>query len=186
VPDEEKRMIDRESLVSKARKLGFAYERDYRGCAQCTIAAVQDVLGVKNDAVFKAASGLAAGGGLLCVGFCGGYTGGVMMMSSLFGRRRDKFDDDRDERYASFHMANALHDRFKEKYGSVICREIHDALFGRRFDLWTPDGRQAFEDAGAHEDKCTGVVSDASAWVCAIILDELEKRKIGLGDLSFT
>jgi C_GCAxxG_C_C family probable redox protein len=176
--------MDREASIEKARKLGFDYERDYRGCAQCTIAAVQDTLGVKNDAVFKAASGLAAGGGLLCVGFCGGYSGGVMMMSSLFGRRREKFGDDREERYASFHMAKALHDRFVEKYGSVICREIHDEIFGKRFDLWTPEGRQAFEDAGAHAGKCTGVVADASAWVCEIILDELEKRNIGIGDPS--
>jgi C_GCAxxG_C_C family probable redox protein len=178
--------MDRGVLVEKARTLGFDYERDYRGCAQCTIAAVQDALGVKNDAVFKAASGLAGGGGLLCDGFCGGYAGGVMMMSSLFGRRRDRFGEDRDERYASFHMAKALHDRFVKRYGSVICREIHDDIFGRRFDLWSPEGRQAFEDAGAHADKCTGVVADASAWVCEIILDEMEKRKIGLGDLSFT
>jgi C_GCAxxG_C_C family probable redox protein len=178
--------MDREASIEKARTLGFEYERDYRGCAQCTIAAVQDTLGVKNDAVFKAASGLAGGGGLLCVGFCGGYTGGVMTMSSLFGRRRDKFDADREERYASFHMAKALHERFVEKYGSVICREIHDEIFGRRFDLWAPEGRKAFEDAGAHGDKCTGVVADASAWVCEIILDELEKRNIGPGDLSFT
>jgi C_GCAxxG_C_C family probable redox protein len=176
-------MTDRELLIRKASRLGFDYERDYRGCAQCTIAAVQDTLGVKNDAVFKAASGLAAGGGLLCVGFCGGFSGGVMMMSSLFGRRREKFDDDRDERYASFHMAKALHDRFVEKYGSVICREIHDKIFGRRFDLWAPDGRRAFEGAGAHADKCTGVVADASAWVCGIILDEMEKRNMSLEDL---
>jgi C_GCAxxG_C_C family probable redox protein len=176
--------MDRRTLIDEARKRGFDYERDYRGCAQCTIAAVQDTLGLKNDAVFKAASGLAAGGGLLCVGFCGGYTGGVMMMSSLFGRRRERFDDDRDERYASFHMAKALHDRFAGKYGSTICREIHGKIFGRGFDLWSKDGRQAFEDAGAHEDKCTGVVADASAWVCEIILDELAKRNIGPKDLS--
>ena len=106
------------------------------------------------------------------------------MMSSLFGRRREKFDDDRDERYASFHMAKALHDRFVEKYGSVICREIHDEIFGRRFDLWNHEGRKAFEDAGAHAEKCTGVVADASAWVCEIILDELAKRNIGPKDLS--
>ncbi len=176
--------MNRKTLIDKARKLGFDYERDYRGCAQCTIAAVQDTLGVKNDAVFKAASGLAAGGGMLCVGFCGGYSGGVMMMSSLFGRRREMFDGDRDDRYASFHMANALHDRFVKKYGSVICREVHDEIFGRRFDLWDPEGKKAFDEAGAHTDKCTGVVADACAWVCEIILDEIEKRNIGLGDLK--
>ena len=52
------------ALTDKAYELGFAYEKEYRGCVQCTIAAVQDTLGVRNDFIFKSASGLSAGGGL--------------------------------------------------------------------------------------------------------------------------
>ena len=60
------------SIIENARALGFEYERTITGCCQCTIAAVQDVLDIRNDAVFKAGSGLTAGGGLSCDGSCGG------------------------------------------------------------------------------------------------------------------
>jgi C_GCAxxG_C_C family probable redox protein len=173
-----------EELVERAFDLGFEYEKKYRGCSQCTIAAVQDTLGIRNDYVFKAGSGLATGGGLLRVGLCGGYSGGVMVMSSFFGRSREKIDDDREEKYCSFHMAAALHDLFISSYESVICREIHEKIFGRSFDLWDEEERQAFEDAGAHRDKCTTVVANASKWATKLILEEIEKRGLQLTDFA--
>jgi hypothetical protein len=172
-------------LTEKAYELGFAYEKEYKGCAQCTIAAVQDTLGVQNDFIFKSASGLSAGGGLLTVGHCGGYAGGILMMSSFFGRSREHFDGDKENKYCSFEMAVALHDLYKEKYGSVVCREIHDSLFGRRFDMWNDEDKKAFEDAGAHRDKCTTVVADACKWTAGLILEEIEKRGMTLADFAY-
>ena len=55
--------MDREDHIKKAYELGFRFERDYHGCAQSTIAAVQDTLGIRNDTVFQTASGIAGGGG---------------------------------------------------------------------------------------------------------------------------
>jgi len=82
--------MNKHYLAENAWKLGFDYEKKYRGCSQCTIAAIQGALGLRNDFVFKAGSGLATGGGLPRVGFCGGYSGEVMVMSTIFGRRREK------------------------------------------------------------------------------------------------
>ena len=48
-------------LMEKAFQLGFDYEKTYRGCSQCTIAAIQDTLDIREDNVFKAATGLAGG-----------------------------------------------------------------------------------------------------------------------------
>ena len=76
--------MEKESLIKKAYDLGFDYEKKYRGCSQCTIASVQDTLGIRNDYVFKAASGFPAGCGLLGDGICGGYTSGIMSMSLFF------------------------------------------------------------------------------------------------------
>ena len=39
-----------ETIFKKAYDLGFAYERDYMGCAQCVIAALQDTLDIRNSA----------------------------------------------------------------------------------------------------------------------------------------
>ena len=108
--------MDRESLIKKAYDLGFEYEKKYRGCSQSTVAAVQDALEIRNDFVFKAASGFPAGCGLLGDGICGGYAGGIMVMSMFFGRRRGKFDNDREEKYRSFRMACVLHDKLIKEY----------------------------------------------------------------------
>jgi len=175
--------MNKDEIISKAAQLGFEYEKKYHGCSQCTVAAVQDALGIRNDLVFKAAGGLVAGIGRLCDGVCGGYSGGVIVMSMFFSRCRSKFDNDREMKNTSYKMACLLHKLFDQKYGSVICREIHMELFGRTFDFCNPKDIEIFENMGAHKDKCTGVVRDASKWATSIILDEMEER--GLTPLDF-
>lgn len=176
--------MDRVAMIKRAYEFGFDYEKRYRGCAQSTVAAVQDTIGIRNDYVFKASGGFAAGCGMLRDGPCGGYSGGIMTMSTLFARRRIKFDNDREENYCSYRMAIKLHDRFMEEYGSTICRDIHMRIFRTSYDLWNPEEKQLFEEAGAHEDKCTGVVASATAWAVEILLDEIEKRGLTLDDFK--
>ena len=180
----ERTFDEKKTVIQRAYSLGFEYEQKYRGCSQCTLAAIQDALDVRNDMLFKAGSGLASGGGLMCDGVCGGYSGGVMMMSTFFGRRRERFDDDREEKYCAFRMAKALQEKFAREYGSIICKEIHIKLFNRTFDLWDANEKAAFEQAGAHADKCTSVVANASAWATELILEELSKRGLAVSDLQ--
>jgi C_GCAxxG_C_C family probable redox protein len=182
----EKDRIDKEELMERAYKLGFLYEQKYRGCAQCAIAAIQDALGLHNDHVYKSASGLAGGVGECTDGVCGGYSGAVMMMSLFFGRTRieEGTVKGRADKYESFHMASALHDTYVEKYGSVICRDIHKCIFGRAFNLRDDADKEAFRHAGAHEDddKCCAVVGNGAKWAVKAIVEELEKRGLTLED----
>lgn len=177
-------MKNREEIIQQAFSLGFEYEKTITGCCQCTIAAIQDALSIRNDTVFKAGSGLTAGGGVSCQGSCGGYTGGVMVMSSLFGRRWKHRDNDKMEKDCAHRMARALMEKFHLEYGSNVCREIHADLFGRGFDLTDPKDRESFENSGAHTDKCTTVVGNAAAWATELILDEVNKRRLSLIDLK--
>jgi C_GCAxxG_C_C family probable redox protein len=176
-------MINKADLIQNARSTGFQYERDCTNCCQSTIAAIQDTLEIQNDAVFKAGSGMAGGIGIHCDGVCGGYSGGVMVLSTLFGRDRSQFTDP-DDLMPSFELASVLHERYIQEYGSVICQDIHMKLFGRTFDLWDEVDFDAIEKLGAHNDKCTSVVANASAWTTEIILDELEKRGQTLKDYA--
>jgi len=180
--------MGKKEMMQRAYELGFKYEQDYRGCAQCAIAAIQDVLNIRNDFVYKAGSGLAGGAGECVDGICGAYSGGIMMMSTLFGRTRkeEATTFGRKEKYDSFRMAAKLHDKFMEKYGSVICAEIHKKIFGRTFFLRNDDDKQAFRDAGAHElpDKCCAVVGDGARWSVELILDEIESRSMSLEDFK--
>ncbi len=177
-------MIHKQELLDQAARTGLEYEKKYGGCAQCTIAAVQDTLGLKNDALFKAASGLAGGCGGTCDGVCGGLSGGIMIMSSCFGRSRAGFDTEDDEKLCSSRMAKELHQKFVDTYGSAICKEIHGEIFGRTFNFWDAEDRQAFDDAGAHTEKCPSVVANASRWSMELILEELEQRGMDVKDFT--
>jgi len=176
--------VNKDSYIKKAYDLGFQYEKDYHGCAQSTIAAVQDSLGLRNDFVFKAASGLAGGCGGLGDGMCGGYSGGSMVMCTFFGRRRDKFDNDNEYKECSNKMVKLLHDKFIEEYGSIICSEIQKSIFGRHYNLLDQKEKDLFEKDGAHIDKCTAVVGNASAWAIEILLNEIEKKGLNSKDFE--
>jgi C_GCAxxG_C_C family probable redox protein len=175
---------DRLKIVKQALKLGDTYEQSITGCCQCTIAAIQDALEIRNDDVFKAGSGLTAGGGISCKGSCGGYTGGVMVMSSVFGRRREKWDNDIEEKDCAHNMAQALLDKFNREYNSHICEKIHRTIFNRNFNLRDVNDRAAFEEMGAHIDKCNQVVGKAAAWAAELILEELEQRGMTLAEIQ--
>jgi C_GCAxxG_C_C family probable redox protein len=175
---------DKTAMIEKAYELGFSYEQNYRGCAQCTVAAVQEALGKPNPVLFRAASGLSAGGGLTCQGSCGGFAGGIMVMSSFFGRRQEKFNNDDDYKNCAFRMAQELQALFTETYGSVICGTIHKAILGRTYNLQDLADKKQFNRDGAHTDKCTKVVATTAAWTTALILHEAEKRGLEIAALS--
>lgn len=173
----------RDDVIEHAARLGYEYERVHRGCAQCTVAAVQDPLYIGNDEVFKAATGLAAGGGGTCAGTCGALSGGIMVMSTCFGRTRDSFDSDVAGERCAPRLSRELFRLFRDRYNATTCSGIHNKIFGRTFDLWDDGDSRAFDDAGAHEDKCTSVVANASRWTTQLILEELDRRGITLEEL---
>lgn len=181
-------MLDREKTLQTIYDLGFQYEQQHRGCAQCAIAAIQEGLGTPNDFVYKAGSGLAGGAGECIDGLCGGYSGAIMMMSLFFGRTRDQAasEQGRADKYVSFRMAAALHEKFMEKYGSVVCSGVQMKLYGRSFDLRDDKQKQLFREAGAHrdKDKCCAVVGSGARWGAELILQETEKQGLGTEDFK--
>ena len=180
--------MNKQEMIDKAYELGFKGEHDVRGCAQCALAAVMDASGIQNDLVYKSASGLAGGAGECTDGICGGYSGGIMAMSMFFGRTREEeaTTKGRADKYVSFHMAADLHDKFIEKYGTVICSEIHEKIYGESFDLRDDERKQAFRDAGAHEreDGCCAAVGDGARWATELILDKIEEEGMTLDDFK--
>jgi len=162
----------KQKLMDKAYELGFEYEKVYRGCAQCVIAAIQDTLDIRDDSVFKSATGLAGGGGLTGIGVCGGYVGAVMVLSQLVGRERSNFGDPEGIRYKTFELTRKLLEHYTHELGSIICRDIQLIKFGRPYYIADTEDYEKFEAAGAHVDKCPDVVGRATQLAVELILDE--------------
>ena len=59
---------------------------------------------------------------------------------------------------------DANHQKFIEKYGSVICSSIHRKLYGRAFYIADRSELEKFEEAGGHDWGCTGVCGNAARW----------------------
>jgi C_GCAxxG_C_C family probable redox protein len=158
--------------AEKAYQLGKDYEKAYKGCSQCVLAALQDTFKMRDDAVFKAATGLTGGGGICGDGSCGAYAGAILALSSLVGRTRDDFEDKAGTSMKSFRLAQRLRQRFIDEYGSVVCRDIQNKVFGRSYYLLDMDDMEKFEKAGGHSDKCPEVVGKAARWAAEIIIED--------------
>ena len=172
--------LERESAwavrARQAGALAFEYEQVYHGCGQCALAALLDTLGTFEEcaaeAVFEAATGLAGGLGLAGDATCGALVGATLVFGMLYPRGRACFDGGRDNKYRTYAMAQRLRQRYLGAYGSITCQDVQRRVLGRPFDLRDPAEREAFEAAGAHRDKCTGVVARAVEWAVEIIGEE--------------
>ena len=153
----------RNKLIKKAFNLGKEYETSYRGCAQCTLGALQDTFNLREDSVFKASTGLATGIGLMGSSACGGYSGGALFMGQLIGRDREHFTMESSSKSGIFNMVKLLHQKYMAEYDTVTCHNIQDKIFGRSFDLHEKEEKEIFEKMGGHRDKCPYIVGKAAA-----------------------
>jgi C_GCAxxG_C_C family probable redox protein len=166
------RKVSRE-IIDRAYSLGYENEQKYGCCPQCVLAAIQDVLGVVDDATFKASHGLAAGGGLSTGGTCGALAGGMLALSAVCGRDRAHFRNGRFMQ--SYKLGKRLHDRFVAEFGSPICAEVQTRLLGRSFNMWDAMDFKAFEEAGGHRDKCPRVAGTVASWTAEMLIEVAEE-----------
>jgi C_GCAxxG_C_C family probable redox protein len=113
----------------------------YHNCAQCTLVAIQEFSGLKNDELAKASSGLAGGiGGLQSV--CGVLTGASLVLGLKYGR---------DTIYLSGPAEEALHKQgevieqvarlakwFEREFGSIICDDLRRSHMGTSLSMAVP------------------------------------------------
>lgn len=157
-------------ILEKAYDRGYYYEGKYRGCSQAVVAAVSELFDV-DEIVFKAASGFSGGIADEAKGTCGAFAGGIMIISYFFGRDLEHYGIGGSQfRYRE--LVRKLRRLFNETYGGETCPAVQKFMFGRKYDISDPEEKKAFEEAGAHRDKCTHVVGTAAKWIAEILLDE--------------
>ena len=164
-----------EDVLNRAFESGKRHEMKSTGCPQSTIAGIFEALEIKNDDVFKAATGFADGVGLTGDGHCGALSGGVLAISYLFGRESEDFGDMM-KQVPALIMSKKLHDRFVEKYGTCRCADIQTKFVGRFFNLYDPKEMEAARKAGMVE-KCSTLVGEVARMATKIILEKRESLK---------
>lgn len=164
---------DQQQILDRVYQSAYDYERTVGCCPQCVLAAVQDVLGVGSDDLFKAAHTLAGGGGLTLRGTCGALAGAMLAVGATNGRDRANFATG--PYMDSYVLAKRVFDAFVEEFGSPICADVQTRLMGRSFDAWDPREYEAFLAAGGHEDKCPNVAGMAARLAAEVLLEAEQK-----------
>ena len=162
-----------EEILELAFNKAKQYEMRSGGCSQCTLAGVFDALGVDDDDIFKAATGLADGVGLTGDGHCGALSGGVLAIGYFFGRSKEDFGDMMKLVKGNL-LSKMLHDRFIEKYGTCRCADLQTSFFGRFYNLYDPEEMKAAVKAGLL-DTCSTLVGEVARMATEIILQARAK-----------
>jgi len=159
------------TTAKKAFERGFEFEKNYHGCAQCVIGAIYETFPeMRNEDIFRGASGLAGGVGLSTQGQCGALSGAVMVLSQLYGRELKEVEDPERKRFLAYRLGEKIVQKFIEEYRTVICGEIQKKLMGRSFYLFDQEDWAAFEKMDGHNSVCPSVVGKATQWAAELIM----------------
>jgi C_GCAxxG_C_C family probable redox protein len=168
---------------SEAYDRAFGYERDFGNCSQATLKALFDASGEADERAYRGMGSFAGGGAAEGDGSCGAYVGGLFYIGMKFGRKfgdigKDPADPGASKAWEENRaVAKKLHEKFIEKYGTIVCHQIQRKLFGRVY--YTPDMEQyeKFLAAGGHDTLCPSVCGDAARWTIEAI--EEHERESG-------
>ena len=99
-------------------RLQIATDKKAEGynCCQCVLLACADLAGLSDDASY---AGFCFGAGMNCGSICGALTGGLMAIGASLPRQ-----DVIENRPIARAAALELEKRFKEKFGTLECRDI--------------------------------------------------------------
>ena len=169
--------------ASDAYERAFSHEKNFGNCAQATLKALCDVYGEPDESAYRGMGSFAGGGAAEGDGSCGAYVGGLFYIGMKYGRKfsdigKDPADPEVSRAWKENRsIAKKLHDKFIEKYGTVVCHQIQRKLFGRVY--YTPDEEQyeKFLAAGGHDTLCPSVSGDAARWTVEAI-EEHEKKSL--------
>jgi len=139
-------------IIEEAYRLGHDYEKRHGGCCRCTLAAVQDAVPFVpvEPALFRAASCLDGGATPVAVQNCGAFTGSGIVIGHLTGGITRQGGEFRGGTGLAHRLLHRVYDRFKEAYGTVLCRDVRK---------------------GAEGD-CPEVCGRAARWVAEVLLEE--------------
>jgi C_GCAxxG_C_C family probable redox protein len=164
---------DKEKAMQKAYELAHQCEYDHHGCSQCVILALQDVFDLRDDGVFKAASGVSGGLGQMH-DTCGALLGASLVLGQIYGRGRDELENT-DKLMDSMLPVGMLYKWFEKEYGGVKCREVRAKTLGVYWDTKIPWQREEALKAGLY-DVCSHLAGNVARKAAEMLWKAINAR----------
>lgn len=162
--------LPRETLLLSLDATADMRMRTCHHCAQASFISLQETFGLEGGAIVKALTpmpGIAERGET-----CGAVIGSLMALGLVFGR--DRVEDWAAWR-ASLVPARAFCSRVEKEFGTLMCGDLLEKHFGRRFNLADPAELRAFQSTNpGPQEVCGGIVRKAVRIAAEIILDQHE------------
>jgi C_GCAxxG_C_C family probable redox protein len=139
-------------------------------CAQSSYLALSEQFEINNDEILKALTplpGIAERGKT-----CGAITGPLMVFGQIYGRGKNSLQDWNAYR-DSLIPSGKFCSQFEQEFGSSMCHDIQETVFGRSYQLTKPEDLRQFQEADA-TGKCSNVVRRAVRIAAEIILNDPE------------
>jgi len=160
-------MAESESVKERA----YNYEKQYHGCSQCPLLALQEYLGLEDELTFKAASSLC--GGLAFSGnTCGALSAGVMVLGMKYGRAN--IEEGLAGLVKGMLPAHRLVKWFEGEFGTTVCRELSGLQMDEELLKAMAAAPEAMEAALPAEliEKCSQIVGKTAEKVAELISEE--------------
>ena len=167
--------MNKEEMLEDVYKRAKTHELTGGNCAQCSLAAIFEVLGVDDENVVRAATGFADGVGLTGYGHCGALSGGTLAISYFFGRKKEDLGR-AGKQIPALLLAKKFHEQFISEFSTCRCHDIQIKQFGRFFNLYEMEDMKAAQAAGMAE-QCSTLVGKAARMALNIILEEQAKKE---------
>ncbi len=136
------------------------YFANHYNCSQSVLTAFAPELGLTVDQSLKVASAFGAGMGRQ-QHTCGAVTGALMVLGLKYGKALNDSDEKKLNTYAK---TVALFEAFKEKHGSINCRDLLGGL-----DMSKPSDKKRIQSEDLFNTKCPFYVETAVCLVEQII-----------------
>ena len=122
-------------------KVEIALEKFNQGynCAQSVIYAYSEKLNLPKDLILKVSNGFGGGMGRTQE-VCGAISGGIMVLSLLYGRGEN---DDKTKQDYNYTKVRELISKFQNKFDSVHCKTLLDGC-----EILTAEGQNKFRSEG--------------------------------------
>jgi len=141
------------------RQLAVETFRSGFSCSQAVFAAFAEELGLDREKALRIAQPF--GGGIARTGsMCGAVSGAILAIGLKYGRSRLEDEAAREKTYA---LVREFMERFGERRGSLLCRELIGV------DLSAPGGHAEAERRGVFEEICSRLVAEAAEILEAIL-----------------